>query len=533
MSGTQEPGGNAWGTPDSGVPGPAPMTGGQPPAGQPNAGQPNPGRPNPGPGAGGGTDGGPGDPGAPDGRTGWGPAPEPGSPHRRPGDDAFARLREFGAYRSSEGRWVAGVASGLARRFDIDQTLIRGAFVALSIVGGLGVALYGICWLLLPQEEDGRIHLQEAIRGRFSAGFFAAVVLSFAAIGGGGPWSHNGAGFWGFPGTIILAVLIVGGLWWMARNLPQPNGRGGAQPLNQPGAQPDPNAAGSSGLPYWTTPEGSRELGEKAARWGRETGDAISAWGKDFGNRQRTAHEEAAWQHHEAQRLVRARTAPSRRVRQVTLGLALIVATVVLMTEAFGDLPGWAGLTALGAAITVIAGGVVANGLMGRRSPGLAGLGILLTLFLSVGAVAQHAGVETSRHMAVIGSTSWTPKSAGDAASQYNLAIGEARLNITPAALEGATPTDPLEIQVNVGVGHLVLNLPAWAGYEVDARLGAGEMVEPGGAAYEVKGDSGNRSRTFTGGEGDPVLKIVAQQGVGQLEMNRVSQSGAEVEGAN
>jgi phage shock protein PspC (stress-responsive transcriptional regulator) len=474
MSGTQGPGGEIWGTPEQ------PSNQGQPPSGAQ--------------------------------RTEF---PEPGSPQRRTGDEFFARIREFGASRPAEGRWVAGVASGLSRRLDIDQTLIRGAFVALSVVGGLGVALYGLCWMLLPQEQDGRIHLQEAFRGRFTPGFIASVLLSLALVGGGGgSWFGHG-GIWGFPGTLILAGLIVAGLWWMSKKLPQPD---------QPSAGADSTPPGN-GMPHWTTPEGSRQLADNAARWGRETGDAMSAWAKDFSQRQGTAYEEAAWQRVEAKRLARARTAPSRRVRQLTLGLALIAVAGVLAAEAFGDLPGWAGLTALGAAIVVIAGGVIANGLMGRRSAGLAGLGILLTLILSVGAAAQHAGVQTSGHLAVVGASTWAPQTRDAAGSQYNLGVGEADLDLTSAgALRGATATNPLEVQANLGVGHLVLTVPAWLTVEVDARLGAGEVIQPDGTRYEVKGDSANRNRTLTYGSGRPVVKVVVQQGVGQMEIQRQAQ---------
>ena len=498
MSGTQGPGGEIWGTPEPppGTQRTAPPTGGAGPAG-------------------------------------WAPPPEQGSPQRRTGDEFFARIREFGASRPPEGRWVAGVAGGLSRRLDIDQTLIRGTFVALSVVGGLGVALYGLCWMLLPQEQDGRIHLQQAFRGHFTPGFIGSVVLSLALVGGGGgSWFGHG-GFWGFPGTLILAGLIIVGLWWMSKKLPQPDQESavpGAPSPTSPASSTSPasaegNAPGN-GMPYWTTPEGSRQLADNAARWGRETGDAMSAWAKDFSQRQRTAHEEAAWQRHEAQRLARARTAPSRRVRQLTLGLALIAATGVLAAEAFGDLPGWAGLTALGAAITVIAGGVIANGLMGRRSPGMAGLGILLTLILSIGAVAQHAGVQTSGHLAVVGAADWHPQTRDAANGQYNLGVGEADLDLTSAgALRGATAANPLEVEANLGVGHLVLTVPAWLTVEVDARLGAGEVVQPDGTSYEVKGDSSNRNRTLTYGSGRPAVKVVVQQGVGQMEIQKQAQS--------
>ncbi|MCE0536734.1 PspC domain-containing protein [Kineosporia rhizophila] len=491
MSGTQEPGGAVWGSPD-----PSPNQ--RQPAGPPpfSTGAPGPGQ-----------SGGPGS---------WSPPPEPGAPNRRPGDDFFGRIREYGAARPAEGRWVAGVASGLSHRLNIDQTLIRGGFVALSIVGGMGVALYGICWMLMPQQQDGRIHLQEAVRGHFSAGFFASVLLSLALIGGGGgSWFGNG-GVWGFPGTLVLAALIIGGLWWMAKKLPQP-----PEGQSNPGLHGMHHGGGpaSHGAPHWTH-EGSRRMAEDAARWGRETGEAVHTWAKDFSNRQPTAHEEAAWARVEAHQRARARTAPSRRVRQLSLGGALVASAAVLTAEAAGDLPGWAGLTALAAAIVVLACGVVANGLMGRRSPGLAGLGILLSLFLAVGAAAQHAGVKTNQHLSVAGETNWAPQTRDAAETQYTLGFGEARLNLTSASmLSGATATDPLEVDANLGVGHLILTIPASVPVEVDVQMGAGEVVEPDGSSYDVGNNQDRQSRVLTYGSGDPVLKIDVQQGAGQLEI--------------
>lgn len=55
--------------------------------------------------------------------------------------------------RSTEDRMLAGVAGGLARYLDVDATLVRIAFVVLTVIGGAGVPLYLAAWLLIP--EDG------------------------------------------------------------------------------------------------------------------------------------------------------------------------------------------------------------------------------------------------------------------------------------------------------------------------------------------------------------------------------------------
>jgi phage shock protein C len=58
-------------------------------------------------------------------------------------------------YRIRDGRLVAGVCAGLAAYFGIDPTLVRLAFVFLTVFGGFGILLYLGAWLVIPDETDG------------------------------------------------------------------------------------------------------------------------------------------------------------------------------------------------------------------------------------------------------------------------------------------------------------------------------------------------------------------------------------------
>ena len=60
---------------------------------------------------------------------------------------------------------LAGVAAGIAEFFDIDPTLVRVAFVALALLGGLAVPLYLAAWLLIP-EADTDVSLAEELLAR-------------------------------------------------------------------------------------------------------------------------------------------------------------------------------------------------------------------------------------------------------------------------------------------------------------------------------------------------------------------------------
>jgi len=52
--------------------------------------------------------------------------------------------------RRSTDRQVAGVCAGLAEYFGIDPTIMRLAFVALAVMGGHGILVYGVLWLVMP-----------------------------------------------------------------------------------------------------------------------------------------------------------------------------------------------------------------------------------------------------------------------------------------------------------------------------------------------------------------------------------------------
>jgi phage shock protein PspC (stress-responsive transcriptional regulator) len=60
---------------------------------------------------------------------------------------------ERGALRRPfSGRMLAGVATGLAHYFGVDVTIVRIAFVVLTLVGGAGIPLYLAGLLLIPEE---------------------------------------------------------------------------------------------------------------------------------------------------------------------------------------------------------------------------------------------------------------------------------------------------------------------------------------------------------------------------------------------
>ncbi len=55
-------------------------------------------------------------------------------------------------YRSREDYWIAGVCGGLGKYFEVDSNPIRLGFVLLAVWNGLGVLLYLVTVLIVPEE---------------------------------------------------------------------------------------------------------------------------------------------------------------------------------------------------------------------------------------------------------------------------------------------------------------------------------------------------------------------------------------------
>jgi phage shock protein C len=58
-------------------------------------------------------------------------------------------------YRSRTNRKLAGICGGLAQYFNLDATLIRVLFVVLAVLGGSGLVIYLVMWIIVPNEPQG------------------------------------------------------------------------------------------------------------------------------------------------------------------------------------------------------------------------------------------------------------------------------------------------------------------------------------------------------------------------------------------
>ena len=167
------------------------------------------------------------------GPAGAGDATVPGGAEK-----VFGAVRRLGVQRDAD-RWFTGVCAGTARRLDVDPVVVRALFVALTVAGGLGLALYGIAWAFLP-DASGRIEAERALAGDVSGALVLAgalVVVDLFTGQGLFAWESWGAS----PGwSALVTVLAVAGVGWLVRErLPQ---RGTTRVAAQPPAAPAPAA---------------------------------------------------------------------------------------------------------------------------------------------------------------------------------------------------------------------------------------------------------------------------------------------------
>ncbi|MDT4950433.1 MAG: hypothetical protein QOJ37_3028 [Pseudonocardiales bacterium] len=95
-------------------------------------------------------------------------------------------------YRRPDRGLLGGVARGIAEHVGLSPRFVRLAFLALSVAGGLGIALYAAYWIVLPTAPDagpGRLPkwLEYAVAGLAAVAAVAITVSSVPSSGLFGP----------------------------------------------------------------------------------------------------------------------------------------------------------------------------------------------------------------------------------------------------------------------------------------------------------------------------------------------------------
>ncbi|WP_166845827.1 PspC domain-containing protein [Isoptericola sp. BMS4] len=463
-------------------------------------------------------------PGTPPG-TGDAP-PEGAPPPRRPaGDGFFDSIRRMGIARSDE-RWVGGVAGGVAERFGLDPLLVRGLLILSFFLTGAGIVIYAIAWALLPERRDGRIHLQQAVRGDFDVALLGAVIAFVVGVAwNDGLWSW-GFGLFDWVGGVLWVAVWVAVIWLIvklvrdrrARRDPSSGGPGapgrptgpggpgapggptGPGPSAPPAGSPAPYAP-AAGVPITPAPDapGSPVAGrgdgpEPAAHFTpappapsrtQQPQPPVAESRPVYAAAPPAASAPAPAPPQPPRPPKPRRRGPGAGTVGIVTGLVLIIGALLLVADRVGDLGVPLGPTWLGASIVVLGLGLVVCGLRGRRGGGLSWLAALA---LVAGIITwPFAGDQDSWDFwdddprpgpaAVISEGNLTPRTIEEAEDGVHVRFGSAVVDLTELDLDSLDPGEQAVVPISMTAGSTLVVIPENTAVEAQAEVIAGNLT--------------------------------------------------------
>ncbi|MGV8885492.1 MAG: PspC domain-containing protein [Microbacteriaceae bacterium] len=483
-----------------------------------------------------------------------GPEPEtpPAPPFETTGNRFFSWMRGVDIRRQDG--WIGGVAGGLAVRLGIDPLIVRGILVVLALFGAPVILVYAAAWLLLP-DLTNKIHLEEALAGRFEAplaGIAAVFIVAFVPTGSAFWFIPNLGGWTQFPwesglGRGIWTIALIAGLiWffsWIARRsnatVPSAPVAASASTNSVPGA--GAGAAGGYGVTEPPAPptQPSSTQPEDLAAW-RASQAEWKAQHNAWRNQQASAAHQAAREQARAATAERTRIYTEERERSrphhlvsfIVVGLAIVVGALTVLIVGGGERVSAEIVRAgLGAALAVLAIGVIVNGAAGKRSgaPGAFAVPVVIAIVVSL-------AVPTGSNLTLGGISTYTPRD-GDGSRTVNSYVvggGSTTIDLSDYYTERAASTkkqDDDSVTLVMGGGRVNLVVPSTEHVRFTAVLGGGSVVIDGD---RIEGYGGPRSlqRDFlpTGSSGNldsytRTIDVTVTMGGGSINVIRTADS--------
>jgi phage shock protein PspC (stress-responsive transcriptional regulator) len=111
--------------------------------------------------------------------------------------------------RPRNGRILAGVAAGVAKRTELPLWFVRASFVVTAIAGGFGLAAYLAAWALMPSEGEHEA-AADGWRERFDQADSPSKKLGLGLIGLGVVIALGTTGILSSPLTLAALLVAVG-----------------------------------------------------------------------------------------------------------------------------------------------------------------------------------------------------------------------------------------------------------------------------------------------------------------------------------
>ena len=353
--------------------------------------------------------------------------------------------------RSTTDRYIAGVAGGLGRHFDIDPTVVRVLLVVLTFFGGAGVLIYGVVWLFVPEDGDDRAPVD------LNADVLKIVLIVTGAVAlmivFGTPFFNDSWG-WGFPFPLLIIGLVVVAIF-ATRDKRQ---RGGPVPPAPWGTAPPPPATSD----FSDTPS---TPGAPTPAPAPQEGTAMSTTETPANPYPTSTYgpPPPAWVPPPPPAYV-----PPPRPRRT--GLVLFWPTLALIAIGLGtlgivDINSDVSPSAYVALALTITGLMLVIGAFVGRPGGLIALGLVGSAALGI-----TSGVEASTNWETGGATlNVRPISAVGVQDSYTVPNGEIFLDLS--AVRDVAALDGRDISVHLNAGEIEVTLPVGVNAVVDADM--------------------------------------------------------------
>lgn len=131
--------------------------------------------------------------------------------------DAVDAPSGTGLHRDPDRRWLGGVCAGLAETLGVEPAIVRVGFALGALVGGLGIGLYALGWVLLPVRRTDGAAASRPARSILAVAFGVSL-LALAAL-----LAIRETGLWIDDAVVWPAALVAGGaalLWRRSRTEP-------------------------------------------------------------------------------------------------------------------------------------------------------------------------------------------------------------------------------------------------------------------------------------------------------------------------
>ncbi len=446
------------------------------------------------------------------------------------GQQFFDSIRGSGFSRAPS-RWIGGVASGLASRLRVDPLIIRGAFlIAGIVVTGITLLVYAVAWLLLPEQRDGRIHLEQAFRGVFDGalvGIGVMVVLGLGSIDNffvfGNNTSPVAAVFW-----IVASIAVAIGIYYLVQQS-GPSSPTASHPA--PGAAPAQGHSTTSFTQAHPTPA-DQSTTQVIPAQSPEPTDAVhdhsgtpvsdaapgsaTPWSAPASQTGTTSGWTPPPVHNSSNPTGGSQFA-------LLLGLVFLVAAGFLVADTSGMLVDDLSLVALVSAIALVLGGlaVVVNGIRGYSS-GSSGFFAIVALIVTLSATSATAsGISITRdNWRVLGDSTYTPTSLSQVTDGFAFGVGDTTLDLTELE-EPPRDDQPVTIAVSGGIGDITIVVPSDVAVTANQGVGIGETRKEGANTSSSTGGIGVGIVTYENSRAeageDPVFDLDITMGIGSI----------------